>query len=60
MSRKLHGGKTPKATKILEIIHSDILGPYNSFINNKKYFIAFMDEFSRKVWYLHLKFKGVN
>ena len=58
MSRKSHGGKTPKATKILEIIHSDISGPYNSSINNKKYFITFMDEFSRKVWIYTLKSKA--
>jgi len=55
MSRKSHGGKTSKATKIFEIIHSDISGPYNSSINNKKYFVTFMDEFSRKVWIYTLK-----
>jgi len=36
MSRKSRGRKTPKATKILEIIHSDISGPYSSSVNNKK------------------------
>lgn len=36
------------ATELLECIHSDIWGPYSiSTINGHKYFISFIDDFSR-------------
>ena len=58
MKRITHNGEPPKAKEKLEIIHSDISGPVNPSIDNKKYFITFMDEFSRKVWIFTLKSKS--
>ena len=37
-----------RATELLECIHSDIRGPYSiPTINGHKYFISFIDDFSR-------------
>ena len=58
MKRIAHNGEPPKAKEKLEVIHSDISGPVNPSIDNKKYFITFMDEFSRKVWIFTLKSKS--
>jgi len=55
MSRKSYWGKSPKATKVLKITHSDVLDPCNSSINNKKCFITFMDEYSRKNMDINIK-----
>jgi len=41
--------------KTLEIINSDISRQYNTFFNNKKYFITFMDEYSSKILVYALK-----
>ena len=52
-----------RSTQLLEIIHTDICGPFdvNSF-NKEKYFITFIDDFSRyeHVYLLHEKFQSVN
>ena len=58
MKRIAYNGGPPKAKEKLEVIHSDISGPVNPSIDNKKYFITFMDEFSRKVWIFTLKSKS--
>jgi transposase InsO family protein len=52
-----------RSTELLEIIHTDICGPFdvNSF-NKEKYFITFIDDFSRYgyVYLLHEKSQAVN
>jgi len=52
-----------RSTQLLEIIHTDICGPFdvNSF-NKKKYFITFIDDFLRygHVYLLHEKSQSVN
>ena len=52
-----------RSTQLLEIIHTDIYGPFdvNSF-NKGKYFITFIDDFSRygHVYLLHEKSQSVN
>ena len=52
-----------RSTQLLEIIHTDICGPFdvNSF-NKEKYFITFIDDFSRygHVNLLHEKSQSVN
>jgi len=55
--------KVTRSTQLLEIIHTDICGPFdvNSF-NKEKYFITFIDDFSRygHVYLLHEKSQSVN
>ena len=37
-----------RSTKLLEIIHTDICGPFDTpFFGKEKYFITFIDDFSR-------------
>ena len=52
-----------RSTQLLEIIHTDICGPFdvNSF-NKEKYFITFIDDFSRyeHVYLLHEKSQSMN
>ena len=40
-----------RATKKMELIHSDICGPINPTSNaGSRYFITFTDDYSRKTW----------
>jgi len=57
LNRKPHNGITPEATKINEIIYSDIMGPINESINKSRYLITFIDDFSRKAWIYPLESK---
>lgn len=42
---------TRRATEALHLVHSDICGPINPTSNgNKRYFITFIDDYSRKQW----------
>ena len=44
-------GKTCRAKKVLELIHSDLCGPINPTSNSgKHYFITFIDDYSLKTW----------
>ncbi|KAM7520343.1 hypothetical protein LguiB_019305 [Lonicera macranthoides] len=44
-------GKSWRAKKALELVHSDICGPITPSSNGgKKYIITFIDDFSRKTW----------
>ena len=52
-----------RSTQLLEIIHSDICGPFDvSSFNKERYFITFIDVFSRYgyVYLLHEKSQPVN
>ena len=47
-----------RSTQLLEIIHTDICGPFDvSSFNKEKYFITFIDDFSRYgyIYLLHEK-----
>ena len=48
-----------RAMKPLQLVHSDVCGPFNppSFGKNK-YFLLFIDDFSRKTWVYFLKEKS--
>jgi len=40
-----------ESKSVLQLVHSDICGPMNpTSNNNKRYFITFTDDFSRKTW----------
>ena len=48
-----------RATKALEIVHSDVCGPMRTTsIGGARYFVTFIDDLSRKVWVYMLKSKG--
>ena len=46
-----------KTTKVNELIHSDVVGPISGSIGGKKYFVLFIDDFSRytQVYFLSKK-----
>jgi len=48
-----------RATKPLEIVHSDVCGPMRTTsLGGARYFVTYIDDFSRKVWVYLLKSKG--
>ena len=52
-------GKAWRAKKVLELVHSDLCGPINPTSNGgKRYFITFVDDFSRKTWVYFLQQKS--
>lgn len=64
LAGKQHRDPFPKrsswrATQRLELIHADICGPIRPKSNSKKrYFITFIDDFSRKTWVYFLSEKS--
>ncbi|KAK8934097.1 hypothetical protein KSP39_PZI014574 [Platanthera zijinensis] len=53
------GGKSWRARRQLELVHSDIAGPFETTsIGGSKYYITFTDDFSRKCWVYFLKEKS--
>lgn len=52
-------GKAWRAEQRLQLLHSDICGPINPTSNgNKRYFITFIDDYSRKTWVYFLQEKS--
>ncbi|KAL6276254.1 hypothetical protein ACE6H2_019855 [Prunus campanulata] len=52
-------GKVVRAQSVLKLVHSYLCGPINPISNgNKKYFISFIDDFSRKIWVYFLQEKS--
>lgn len=52
-------GKSRRAKALLELVHSDLCGPINPNSNGgKRYFITFIDDFSRKTWEYFLQEKS--
>jgi len=50
---------TWRATRVFQLVHADICGPIKPISNsNKRYFINFIDDFSRKVWVYFLAEKS--
>jgi len=58
MKRKPHNKEMPKASNILEVIHSDIIGPINDSINGMRFIITFIDEKTHKSWIFLMKRKS--
>jgi hypothetical protein len=47
------------ATKILQLIHSDVCGPFRTnSLGGARYFVTFIDDFSRKTWIYFLTHKS--
>ena len=47
-----------RATKVLELVHSDVCGPMRTTsMGGGRYFLTFIDDFSRKLWVYVLKSK---
>ena len=56
---KLPKEATFRASRILELVHSDICGPFKTCsIGGAKYFITFIDDFSKKVWIYFITLKS--
>ncbi|WVY95447.1 hypothetical protein V8G54_034535 [Vigna mungo] len=52
-------GKSVRAKKPLELIHTDICEPVEvESVGNKRYFLLFVDNYSRKIWVYFLKEKS--
>jgi hypothetical protein len=48
-----------RASEVLNVVHSDICGPIDVLsTGGNKYFITFVDEFSRMTWLYHIKVKS--
>lgn len=48
-----------RATGLLGVVHSDVCGPFEvPSIGGNKYFVSFVDEFSRMMWLYLIKTKG--
>ena len=47
-----------RASKPFEIVHSDIWGLINESFDGYKYFVTFVDDFTRITWIYLLKFKS--
>ena len=60
MSRKsFPTGQAWRASKKLELVHTDVCGPMRtSSLDNSKYFILFIDDYSRMTWVYFLKEKS--
>ena len=61
MKGKLTKNKKKGATRsqnLLEIVHTDISGPYSTTLCGNKYFITFIDDFSRYGYVFFIKEKA--
>lgn len=48
-----------RAKQVLNVVSSDICGPFETLsCGGRKYFISFLDEFSRILWVYLIKTKG--
>ncbi|KAG8486393.1 hypothetical protein CXB51_019730 [Gossypium anomalum] len=57
--QSFEAGKTRRARRPLEIVHSDIAGPFDiPSLGGNKYYATFIDDFSRKSWIYLLKTKS--
>ncbi|KAL4367130.1 hypothetical protein GQ457_05G027260 [Hibiscus cannabinus] len=48
-----------RASKLAELIHADVCGPMQTLsLNNSRYFVVFVDDFSRMTWVYFVKDKS--
>ncbi|MCH81362.1 copia-type polyprotein, partial [Trifolium medium] len=47
-----------RSSNVLEVVHSDVCGPFDvNSLGGNRYFVTFVDEYSRKMWIYLLKAK---
>jgi hypothetical protein len=52
---------TTRANELLQLVHADVCGPIKaSSFGKNRYFLPFVDDFSRKAWVYFLKGKISN
>lgn len=52
-------GKSRRAKQPLELVHTDICGPIEvESLGHKRYFLLFVDDFTRRIWIYFLKEKS--
>ena len=57
--KKYDVGKAHRASSVLDLIHSDVVGPIpTNSINGCSYFLIFIDDFSRYYWIYFMKQKS--
>ena len=57
--KKMPKQTTYRATQILELVHSDVCGPFRvNSLGGCRYFVTFIDDFSKKTWIYFLKNKS--
>lgn len=52
-----HNRRLERSTQVLQLIHSDICGPVRIASNSIKYFVTFIDDFSRMVFVYGLRLR---
>lgn len=57
-SRKPFNEPGKRASRILELVHSDVCGPITVSFGGMRFFVSFLDDFSRKVFVYPMKSKG--
>jgi hypothetical protein len=56
---KFDKGKSQRASAPLDLIHSDLMGPFlHPSINKVRFFLIFVDDFSRFTWIYFLRKKS--
>src|ERR1700738_456261 len=59
MDRKYNKQSSTRASKKLDLIHSDLCGPFpTNSVSGSRYFIIFVDDATRMTWVYCLKSKG--
>jgi hypothetical protein len=53
-----HGISLSKSSAPLEIVFSDVWGAAPEYVGGKKYYVSFIDDFSKFTWIYLLKFKS--
>lgn len=59
IEEKYDKGKSWRVKQVLELVHSDVLGPFlNPSFNRTRYLLTLIDDFSRYIWVYFLRQKS--
>ena len=47
--------KAKHASALLNLVHTDLCGPFADSLGDNKYFISFIDDYTRKIWIYFIK-----